>query len=99
MCFQVVCFVCDQAHISEAKSLWKDYGGEENVVAFVVVSRLPRNALVEWQIWAYRPRQSLNHRFEAVTSSSEKLAEIHTLRSPELITLLCSIGNLIPVVS
>ena len=87
--------MCDEAHIGEAKSFWKDYGGEENVVTFVVVSCLPKNALVEWQIWAYRSWQSLHHRYQAVTSSTEKLAEIQTLHSQELTTLLCSIGNLI----
>lgn len=90
---QAVCFVCDEAHIGEAKSFWKDYGGEENVVTFVVVSCLPKNALVEWQIWAYRSWQSLHHRYQAVTSSTEKLAEIQTLHSQELTTLLCSIDE------
>jgi len=88
---QAICFVCDKTCIEEAKSLWKEYGGEDNVVTFVVVSRLPRNALVEWQILAHRSPLSLQYRYEAVTSSTEKLAEIHTLHSEDLISLLCFI--------
>ena len=91
---QAICFVCEEAWISTAKSIWREHGGEEKVVVFVVVSRLPRNALVEWQIWAHRCTTDMHHRYRAVTSTAHQLASIHALHSQEFVALVCTMGNL-----
>ena len=54
-----MCFVCDPADIDNARKIWKECGGRgDQPLAFVVVGRLPRGAVVEWQIWAHRESHS-----------------------------------------
>lgn len=56
---QGVCYVTNAAYISEARREWERRTNNA-IMDYVVVPQLPRQALIEWQIWAHRG----NTRFE-----------------------------------
>ncbi|RZF36193.1 hypothetical protein LSTR_LSTR012817, partial [Laodelphax striatellus] len=50
---QSVCYVTEAKHIAEARDEWEKRT-KNAIVDYVVVTRLPRDALVEWHVWAHR---------------------------------------------
>lgn len=57
--FQGICYVTDMKVINSARKLWESQTNNA-IVEYIVVSGLPRNALVEWHVWAHRH----NNQFE-----------------------------------
>lgn len=49
---QAVCFITDPNYISEARRQWEKRTTNA-IVNYVVVPSLPRNAMVEWQVWLH----------------------------------------------
>ncbi|XP_018322343.1 diphthine--ammonia ligase [Agrilus planipennis] len=56
---QGVCYVTDLKHVETARSFWEEKT-ENAIVDYVVVPVLPRNALIEWHVWAHKH----NNRFD-----------------------------------
>lgn len=56
---QGICYLSDQKYVEHARSLWEEETNNA-IVDYVVVSGLPRNALVEWHVWAHKH----NNQFE-----------------------------------
>lgn len=61
---QGICYVTDLSYVEPARRMWE---GKTNnaIVEYVVVDGLPRNALVEWHVWAHRH----NNQFECMALS------------------------------
>lgn len=49
----------DLSFVQHARKLWEERTNNA-IVDYVVVSQLPKSALVEWQVWAHRH----NNQFE-----------------------------------
>lgn len=49
---QGICFITNPNYISEARRQW-ERRTTNAIVDYIVVSALPRQALVEWQVWAH----------------------------------------------
>ncbi|XP_060530629.1 uncharacterized protein LOC132704569 [Cylas formicarius] len=56
---QSICYVTHSSYIEPARKLWEAKTNNA-IVDYVVVSALPRNALVEWHVWAHKQ----NNQFE-----------------------------------
>ena len=56
---QGICFVTHPSYISEARRQWERRTANA-IMDYIVVPALPKEALVEWQVWAH----SHNDRFE-----------------------------------
>jgi diphthine-ammonia ligase len=56
---QGICYVTDLSFVQHARKLWEERTNNA-IVDYVVVSQLPKSALVEWQVWAHRH----NNQFE-----------------------------------
>jgi len=54
-----MCYVTHTKYIHAARTEWEKRTNNA-IIDYVVVSRLPRNAIVEWHLWAHRH----NARFE-----------------------------------
>ncbi|KAJ8986079.1 hypothetical protein NQ317_003373 [Molorchus minor] len=50
---QGICYVTNVAHVEPSRKLWEERTNNA-IVDYVVVSGLPRNALVEWHVWAHK---------------------------------------------
>ncbi|CAG9856277.1 unnamed protein product [Phyllotreta striolata] len=50
---QGICYVTDFSYISAARKLWEERTNNA-IVDYVVVTGLPRNATVEWHVWAHK---------------------------------------------
>lgn len=82
-----MCFICDATDINDARRIWNECGGrEDQPLAFVVIGRLPRGALVEWQIWAHREDHS------EVISQSTEFGSIHIIQKPNAATFIYHLG-------
>ncbi|KAI9562364.1 putative diphthine--ammonia ligase [Daphnia sinensis] len=91
---QVVCFVCDAIHIAVAKMLWTEYGGDpDQPIAFVVTRNLPRNALVEWQVWTHRIKGS-TEKLTVMVSPSKQAGHVYVTKCGEATALLCQLSNI-----
>lgn len=64
MCFlfQGICYVTDMKVINSARKLWESQTNNA-IVEYIVVSGLPRNALVEWHVWAHRHNNQFECKF------------------------------------
>jgi hypothetical protein len=86
-----VCFVRSEVHITVAKATWREYGGDlDQPIAFVIVSNLPRNALVEWQIWAHRTEGS-SEKFSAIVSPSKQVGHMYVTKCEDATALICQL--------
>lgn len=56
---QGICFLTHPSYIAEARKEWEKRTNNA-IVDYIVVPNLPRNAQVEWYVWAHRH----NNRFE-----------------------------------
>lgn len=56
---QGTCYLSDARHVEVARKMWEEKTNN-SLMDYVVVSGLPRGALVEWHVWAHRH----NHQFE-----------------------------------
>ncbi|EFA02050.1 uncharacterized protein LOC663632 [Tribolium castaneum] len=56
---QGICYVTDVSYVEHARKLWEEKTNNA-IVDYVVVSQLPKSALVEWHVWAHRH----NNQFE-----------------------------------
>ncbi|XP_057364617.1 uncharacterized protein LOC130685341 [Daphnia carinata] len=91
---QVVCFVCDAIHIAAAKVVWTEYGGDPHQpIAFVIARSLPRNALVEWQVWTHRVKGS-TEKLTVMVSPSKKAGHIYVTNCEEATALVCQLSNI-----
>ncbi|KAK4003088.1 hypothetical protein OUZ56_004871 [Daphnia magna] len=91
---QVVCFVCDTIHIAVAKVVWTEYGGDpDQPIAFVVTRSLPRNALVEWQVWTHRVKGS-TEKLTAMMSPSKQAGHVYVTKCEEATAILCQLSNI-----
>ncbi|KAJ8947693.1 hypothetical protein NQ318_001531 [Aromia moschata] len=50
---QGICYVTDASYIEPSRKLWEERTNNA-IVDYVVVTGLPRNALVEWHVWAHK---------------------------------------------
>lgn len=50
---QAICYVTNVAAVKHARQLWEEKTNNA-IVNYVVVSNLPKNAVVEWQVWAHK---------------------------------------------
>lgn len=57
---QGICFVTHPAFISEARRQW-ERRTTNAIMDYIVVPALPRNALVEWQVWAHTHNDSFDY--------------------------------------
>lgn len=58
---QAICYVSHSNLIMEARRQWEEHTNNA-IVDYVVVPRLPRDAPIEWHVWAHRH----NSRFECI---------------------------------
>lgn len=56
---QGICYLSDQRHVEDARKLWEEKTNNA-IMDYIVVSGLPRNALVEWHVWGH----THNNQFE-----------------------------------
>lgn len=56
---QGTCYLSDARYVDVARKMWEEKTNN-SLMDYVVVSGLPRGALVEWHVWAHRH----NHQFE-----------------------------------
>ncbi|RZC38828.1 diphthine--ammonia ligase [Asbolus verrucosus] len=56
---QGICYVTDLGFVERARKLWEEKTNNA-IVDYVVVTQLPKGALVEWHVWAHRH----NNQFE-----------------------------------
>lgn len=56
---QGICYVSKRSHIAAARREWESQSANA-IMDYIVVSRLPRNALIELQVWAH----DYNDKFE-----------------------------------
>lgn len=81
----------NEIHINVAQATWREYGGDvDQPIAFVVVCNLPRNALVEWQIWAHRSQGS-TEKLTAIVSPSKQVGNIYVTKFEEATALICQL--------
>ncbi|XP_046383266.1 uncharacterized protein LOC124153910 [Ischnura elegans] len=57
---QGICYVTHPSHIPKARKEWEKRTNNA-IVDYVVVTRLPRNAFVEWHIWAHRHNSTFDY--------------------------------------
>lgn len=57
--FKGVCYVTNMRSVLHARKLWEERTNSA-IVNYVVVSNLPKNAAVEWHVWAHKH----NNQFE-----------------------------------
>lgn len=88
-----MCFVCDTIHIAVAKVVWTEYGGDpDQPIAFVVTRSLPRNALVEWQVWTHRVKGS-TEKLTAMMSPSKQAGHVYVTKCEEATAILCQLSE------
>jgi len=58
---QGICYVTDPSFIVECREEWEKRTNNA-VVEYLVVSRLPRDANVEWQIWAHKHNSAFEYK-------------------------------------
>lgn len=94
---QGICFVADRTHISTAKKLWEAQSNN-SIIEYIAVHKLPRNASIEWQVWAHDFNDkfqyeetgrtmdnfsvSLTKRWNVEVNCSALIAHISILKSP-----------------
>lgn len=61
---QAVCFVTDPVYIKEARRQWEKRTTNA-IVNYVVVPALPRQALVEWQVWMHAHNDKFDCKFSS----------------------------------
>ena len=87
-----MCFVRNEVHITLAQATWREYGGNvDQPIAFVVVCNLPKNALVEWQIWAHRAQGS-TEKLTAIVSPSKQVGNIYVTKCEKSTALMCQLS-------
>lgn len=59
---QAVCFVTDPSYITEARRQWEKRTTNA-IVNYVVVPALPRQAIVEWQVWMHAHNDKFDCKF------------------------------------
>lgn len=57
---QGICFVCHPNYISEARRQWEKCTTNA-IVDYIVCPQLPRQALVEWQVWAHAHNDNFDY--------------------------------------
>lgn len=57
---QGICYVSDIAFIEHARKLWEERTNNA-IVDYVVVTGLPRDALIEWHVWAHRHNSQFDY--------------------------------------
>ncbi|XP_071441339.1 uncharacterized protein [Hetaerina americana] len=57
---QGICYVTHPSYIPKARKEWEKRTNNA-IVDYVVVTRLPRNAFVEWHIWAHRHNSTFDY--------------------------------------
>lgn len=57
---QGICFLTHPSFISEARRQWEKRT-ENAIMDYIIVPKLPRNALVEWQVWAHTHNDTFNY--------------------------------------
>lgn len=90
--WQGVCYVTNVAHILAAKVEWERKTNNA-IIDYVVVQRLPRDASVEWHLWAHRG----NSRFDC-TSTSNYSSFILRIFLGTILGLLVELSKLFKVV-
>nr|CAH7744208.1 unnamed protein product [Callosobruchus chinensis] len=50
---QGICYITNISFVKEARKLWEEKTNNA-IVDYVVVTGLPRNALIEWHVWAHK---------------------------------------------
>jgi diphthine-ammonia ligase len=50
---QGICFVTNEKYIEDCRGEWEKLTNNA-IVEYLVVPRLPRDASVEWQMWAHK---------------------------------------------
>ncbi|CAH1106414.1 unnamed protein product [Psylliodes chrysocephalus] len=50
---QSICYVTDPSYVTTVRKLWEE-NTNNAIVDYVVVTGLPRNASVEWHVWAHK---------------------------------------------
>lgn len=57
---QGICFLTDPSYIVEARRQWENRT-ENAIMDYIIVPALPRNALVEWQVWAHTHNDTFDY--------------------------------------
>lgn len=57
---QGVCYITDLSYISQVRKMWEE-NTNNAIVNYVVVTGLPKNAQVEWHVWAHRFNNSFEY--------------------------------------
>jgi diphthine-ammonia ligase len=59
---QGICFLTHPSYITEARRIW-EAKTTNAIMDFICVPALPRNALVEWQVWAHDHNDKFDCKF------------------------------------
>lgn len=62
--FQGFCFVTNKLHIDVARREWEKRTNN-GIIDYIVVTGLPRDALVEWYVWAHRANNTFQCKYIA----------------------------------
>lgn len=74
---QGICYVTKRSHVAAARSEWESQTTNA-IMDYIIVSRLPRDALIELQVWAH----NYNDKFECKDQKTKMISP-----NFELITL------------
>ena len=50
--FQGICYLTDIENVETARIIWEETTNN-SIMDYVVVTKLPKNALIEWHVWGH----------------------------------------------
>lgn len=59
---QVICYMTNSKYIRPARREWEKRSNNA-IVDYIVVPKLPRNAKIEWQVWAHQGNSRFQCKF------------------------------------
>ncbi|CAG9835836.1 unnamed protein product [Diabrotica balteata] len=90
---QGICYLTDASYVGPARKLWEE-STNNAIVDYVVVTGLPRNAAVEWHVWAHKYNNQFDYeeRGKCVDNFSISIYRRWNYEN-DLSTILCRVSH------